>query len=113
MKVNGLDWSIVFTDRDEDLIINGVVHLGVTDRSTQTVYLNASLQGELLRKVLVHELTHVWIFSFGYELDRETEEMFCSFVDTFAEDIIDNSDRFLKESKDEYFIHSKRRFLQN
>ena len=89
MNVNGLNWKIVFTENENDLVVNGSVRLGVTDRNNLTVYLYDNLYGKLLRKVLIHELTHVWLFSYGYNLDVEFEEMLCSFVDTYARDILD------------------------
>lgn len=89
MTVNGIKWRIVFTDNPHDLELNGTVRLGITDRNTHTVYIHNSLQGDLLKKVLLHELTHVWLFSYGYDLSVEIEEMLCGFVDTFLFDLSD------------------------
>jgi len=43
-----------------------------------------------LRKVLLHELTHVWIYSYQYSLSVDEEEFICSFVDNYCDDIISN-----------------------
>lgn len=96
MNVNGLNWKIVFTENDNDLIVNSSVRLGVTDRNRLTIYLYDGLKGKLLRKVLIHELTHAWLFSYDYNLDVETEEMLCEFLDTYAESIIDEADEYLE-----------------
>ena len=96
MNINGLNWKIVFTENDNDLIVNSSVRLGVTDRNRLTIYLYDGLKGKLLRKVLIHELTHAWLFSYDYSLDVETEEMLCEFLDTYAENIIDEADEYLE-----------------
>lgn len=96
MNINGLNWKIVFTENDNDLIVNSSVRLGVTDRNRLTIFLYDGLKGKLLRKVLIHELTHAWLFSYDYDLDVETEEMLCEFLDTYAESIIDEADEYLE-----------------
>ena len=96
VHINGLIWKIEFTDNEQDLLVDEVVRLGVTDRNEQKIYLYNGLYGKELRKVLIHELTHAWLFSYGYRLDREIEEMLCSFLDSHAEDILLKAD-FLME----------------
>lgn len=89
MRVNNIDWRVIFTGNPDDLELNHTIRLGITDRKTQTVYLYDGLRGNLLKKVLLHELTHVWLFSYGYDLGVEVEEMICEFVDTYAENILE------------------------
>lgn len=96
MTVNGIKWRIVFTDNPHDLELNGTVRLGITDRNTHTIYIHSNLQGDLLKKVLLHELTHAWLFSYGYDLSVEVEEMLCGFVDTFLFDLSDTLDVLLE-----------------
>lgn len=96
MNINGLNWKIVFTENENDLVVNNSVRLGVTDRNRLKIYLYDKLTGNLLRKVLIHELTHAWLFSYDYNLDVETEEMLCAFLDTYAEDIITEADEYLE-----------------
>lgn len=96
MIVNGIKWNIVFTNNPYDLELNGTVRLGITDRNTHTIYIHNSLQGEMLKKVLLHELTHAWLFSYGYDLSVEIEEMLCGFVDTFLFDLSETLDTLLE-----------------
>lgn len=96
MVVNGIKWRVVFTNNVDDLELNGTVRLGITDRNTHTIYIHSNLQGDLLKKVLLHELTHAWLFSYGYDLSVEVEEMLCGFVDTFLFDLSDALDKLLE-----------------
>ena len=84
MIVNGLKWRVVFTDNPYNLIVDGTKRLGVTDREKLTVYLSDELYGDMLEKVLLHELTHVWLYSYGYDLPVGTEELISAFVDTYT-----------------------------
>ena len=89
MYINKIHWKIEFTDRDEDLYLDGVKRLGITDKRKHVIYLDNNLKGALLKKVLLHELTHAWLCSYDYDISVEFEEFLCSFVDTHAEEIID------------------------
>lgn len=104
MNVNGLNWKIKFTHNENDLIVDGSVRLGVTDRNRLTIYLYDNLYGNLLRKVLIHELTHAWLFSYDYELDVEFEEMLCNFVDTYAEEILYEAESLINKGFEKKFV---------
>lgn len=83
------------TSQDDLVRSDGTLTLGVTDKTVLTIYLYAKLKGELLRKVLLHELTHAFIFSYGYYLTIEEEEFICSFMDTYAWDLTSLTDNLL------------------
>ena len=109
IRVNNIDWQIIFTSNVNDLSTSsGNVTIGVTDNNTNTIYLYEKLRGKLLRKVLIHELTHAWIFSYGYYLTVEEEEFVCSFVDTYAEEIIFEAENLLNYFRKTY-LHSHRK----
>lgn len=88
--VNGIEWELIFTsdlsklERDD-----GSVTLGVTDTNSYIVYIWNRLNSKMTRKVLLHELCHVFIHSYGYVLDIEQEEFLCSFLDTHSDEIIE------------------------
>lgn len=94
--INGIEWNIVLTHDREDLKrSDGSVTLGVTDLNCTTIFLWDGLHGDLLRKVLIHEMSHAFVFSYGYTISVEEEEFLCSFIDTYAEDIISESESLL------------------
>lgn len=49
----------------------------------------------MLRKVVIHELSHAFVFSHEYELSLDEEEFLCSFIDTHAIDILSMADELL------------------
>lgn len=94
--INGFKWEVEFTDSTSDLArSDGSVALGVTDKNTGYIYLSSHLKGALLRKVLLHELCHAFIFSYGYYLTVEEEEFLCCFVDSYAYDMVTLADSLL------------------
>ena len=106
VRINGYDWRIKFTRDKRDLMrSDGVVTLGVTDRNDFTIYLFDGLKGDLLQKVIIHELTHAFIFSYGFYLTLEEEEFVCSFLDTYARDIIREADYMLKSGLRSMLYH--------
>ena len=96
ININGYDWNIIYTHNRKDLSrSDGSITLGVTDRSVLCIYLYDKLQGYMLRKVLVHELVHAWIFSYDIYLSVEQEEFVCRFIDTYGDDIFSKADELL------------------
>lgn len=92
LYVNGLWWNLVFTN-DWNLLYtdDGGLTLGVTDREKMCVFLYSGLGGALLRKVLMHEIGHVYMYSYGHFIPPEQEEFVCSFLDMYADMIVDDT----------------------
>lgn len=78
------DWNALVMD-------DGRATLGVTDKEKMCVFLYAGLRGNLLRKVLMHEIGHVYMFSYGYYIPPEQEEFVCSFLDMYADMIVSDT----------------------
>lgn len=98
VNINGLDWKIVFTNNFDELTrMDGTVTLGITDLGKQTIFLFNLLKGRMLRKVLIHELTHAFMFSYNFYLSVEEEEFICSFLDTYGDEIISNADGLINQ----------------
>lgn len=91
--INDILWNVVFTNNFDDLTrMDGTVTLGITDLDKQTIYLFSMLKGRMLRKVLIHELTHAFMFSYDFYLTIDEEEFVCSFLDTYGDEIINDTD---------------------
>lgn len=85
-------WQVKLVPANDPVLIDkmGVLTFGVTDPKTRCVYLSASLGRDARIKVILHEIGHCVIFSFGLqeEIHRivkkqywyEAEERICNFV---------------------------------
>ena len=90
--LNGRLWHICFVLPSDPMLLDRTNNqtLGTTDIRTNTVYLSSNLHGEELAKVLIHEMGHCALHSFGLidEIHRvvypeywiEAEEWICNFI---------------------------------
>ena len=90
--MNGYEWHILRVDPNDPRLVDRTrnVRLATTDPNDLCVYLSNELSGEMLTRVLIHELGHCAIFSYGleHEIHRfvkrrywvEAEESICNFL---------------------------------
>lgn len=66
--MNGDWWSVRWTDPVDPILVDrtNVLTCAVTDPDTMTIYLSNKLRGEFLTKVVLHELSHAMMISYGY-----------------------------------------------
>lgn len=66
--MNGLRWRVRFTYPTDPVLVDrtGTLTIGVTDSSTMTIYLSNQLSGNFLTTVVLHELSHAMMVSYGY-----------------------------------------------
>ena len=88
--INGIMWKLAFVSPNYPLLrrINGQYSIGACDNLTRTIYINDTLEGKLLKKVLCHELTHAAMFSYNVELSIEQEELVADLISTYGEEIV-------------------------
>ena len=88
--MNGIKWKVLFVKQDSEYLKTslGNYTVGMCDRTTQTIYISELLQGKFLRKVLIHEVCHSAMFSYGIDMSVEQEELFCDLVATYGDEII-------------------------
>ena len=89
-QINNKTWNIRRVQSDSPMLMrsDGSYTVGMCDRTTQTIYISELLQGKFLRKVLLHEITHSAMCSYGIDMSVEQEEMFCDLLATYGDEII-------------------------
>lgn len=90
--MNGDSWQVKFVDQYNPSLVDrtGKLRAATTDPNTWTVYLSSNLKGDFLTTVMIHELGHCAIYSFGllYEIHKmvrpefwiDAEEWICNFI---------------------------------
>lgn len=88
--VNNIYWKLAFVSPRFPLLkrLNGQYSIGACDNLTRTIYLNENLKGNLLKKVLCHELTHAAMFSYGVNLSLQQQQLIADLISTYGEEII-------------------------
>ena len=97
-KINGITWYMIRVRSDSPMLMrsDGSITVGMCDRETQTIYVSDSLHGRFLRKVLLHEICHSAMFSYGIDMSVDQEELFCDLLSTYGDEIIAITDSVFK-----------------
>lgn len=95
--VNGHTWHIMSVKPNDSILIrdDGIITLAVTDRATKTIYINNTLNYDKFRKVLLHELTHVYVFEYGLRFGLRQEERMADFIAVYGTRIIQTLDSII------------------
>ncbi len=97
IKINGLIFTILFNSKVE---IDGVDVLGKTDFITMQIYIRKNTPIEHQRKILMHELTHAYIYSYGFDYVELNTETMCEFVANYSDAIIRDTNKIMEEKQD-------------
>ena len=97
-KINGITWYMIRVRSDSPMLMrsDGSITVGMCDRETQTIYVSDALHGRFLRKVLLHEICHSAMFSYGIDMSVDQEELFCDLLATYGDEIIAITDSVFK-----------------
>ena len=101
-KINGITWYMSRVRSDSPMLMrsDGSITVGMCDRETQTIYVSDALHGRFLRKVLLHEIFHSAMFSYGIDMSVDQEELFCDLLSTYGDEIIAITDSVFKALSD-------------
>lgn len=88
-QMNGINWSVRLVRGDSPMLMrsDGSRTVGMCDRGTKEICISDMLQGAFLRKVLIHEVCHSAMMSYGIDMSVEQEELFCDLVATYGDEI--------------------------
>ena len=98
-RMNGVTWRIQYVLPNDSNLVDrtGMLTVATTDPATATVYISGELRGEFRKKVLIHELAHCAMISYGIvdqiavmtrpEYRVEMEETICNFLADYGERI--------------------------
>lgn len=121
--LNGYTWHIEFVNPNDPMLIDRTKSLRVatTDYSTHTVYLSTDLHGDFFVKVLLHELGHCAIYSFGLDVKIrqvvypeywiETEEWLCNYLWNYGFQIFRTLYKTMGSKALDYIPHELERFI--
>ena len=65
---NGFHWNVRWANPTDPILIDRTLTktVAVTDPDTMTIYLSNQLSGSFLTTVVLHELSHAMMISYGY-----------------------------------------------
>lgn len=107
--MNGIEWRVIFVSSSSPLLVDrtGKLTVATTDPKTHDICLSVALHGSFLSRVLVHELGHCAMFSYGLlravhrmvrpEYWVEAEEWICNFIADYGYGIFEIADSILSD----------------
>lgn len=103
-RIGIYDWTIKFvSDNDKGLEVDDTFGLqyafGTTDPSELCIYISRELNKQVIKSVLLHELTHAMLFSYSIQTDELTEESICYFMQAYGAELLAIHDRLVRKLK--------------
>ena len=97
--INNIYWKLAFVFPDYPLLqrVSGDYSIGAYDNLTRTIYINETLTGKLLKKVLCHEITHAAMFSYNVNLTIEQEQLVADLISTYGDQIVYITNKILNK----------------
>lgn len=101
LHINDIIWRIRFVSNYDSSLLktDGTYALGACYNNTKTIYINSNLYGNLLRRVLSHEITHAVIFSQNIVLDYEQEELFANLITNYGKEILELTELIINKGE--------------
>lgn len=98
-QINDIIWYIEFVDPYSYILQrnDGTYSVGCCSNFNKTIYLNQNLNGDFLKKVLTHEISHAALFSYNITLPLSIEEKIADLIATYGYEIIYLSDKIYRE----------------
>lgn len=102
-RINGITWYVKFVPSHDETLMrsDGTMAIGMCDSNMHTIYINETLSGRLLKKVLCHEITHAAMFSYDIDLTLEQEEVIADLIASYGEEIIHITDTIFNKLRRE------------
>lgn len=98
--VNGVTWRIARVSSGSACLkrSDGSETVGVTDGNTFTIYISNRLRGAFLRRVMAHELCHVFCMSYNIHMPIEQEEYLADWISLYGAELVYLLDEILSNN---------------
>lgn len=90
IRINNLKWKFSQLDeiKESFCVFEETECFGLTRYEDLSVEIKRTLPKDLKRRTLIHELTHVFLFSYGQEGEEYQEEDICKFTESHLDEIL-------------------------
>lgn len=99
IHINHLVWEVnIASTTDPELMVDGEMCRGTTWYGKQQIFLAAELNANTALRVIIHELTHAYLYSTQMRIPESfNEEEVCDFMACWAQDILVTADVVFQE----------------
>ena len=90
-EINGIIWQVAIVSPNHPALKmpNGNYAIGCCNTDNKTIYLSEEVWSNALqRELLIHEVAHAAIASYGYDLSHKEEEFVATFIHSHIDEIL-------------------------
>jgi len=92
--INKRNWNVKLVAEDSKYLCveEGEEVCGITSFAKATIYLNKEIDKDVMKDTIVHELTHAYLFTYGFnQFENFNEENVCDVFGAFCLDLSENA----------------------
>ena len=89
--INGLPYKVEIVEE-----VNLINCVGCFDAEKQLIQIKSSLSKDQRRKTFLHELTHAYIWCYGFSDVKFNNETICNFIGVYLEQMYKHLEEFIK-----------------
>lgn len=93
-------YTIELVNKNSEHLISNDPNIEILGRTLcleDHIYIRNDLSLQRLLSVIIHEITHAFVDAYGFAGRNYTEEELCTFLETYASDIVSIANTVLKE----------------
>lgn len=96
IRINKLDYKVFMVEPyNGSLLVDGTFRVGSCCKSTGEIYIQNKLEYEIMRRTIMHELTHAYVCAYGHDARKGyDEEDLCEFTANFSDSIVTTQTRY-------------------
>ena len=90
VTINNLEWNIIAENSDYN-------YLGTTSESRLEIHIASVPNTQVIRRTIIHEVVHAYLYSYGFPKNNFNEEDLCEFIANNLDAITQISDQVFDE----------------
>ena len=98
-KINGQNYKVFFVNSDDEKLYLEGQRIGKSYLLDGEIYIDKTLNDYYMKKVLIHEVTHAFLYNYGFSQVQFDKEVICDFLEYHAENIINQVEEILQKYK--------------
>ena len=96
-KIKNIPWKCLFVSQHDETNSDIKDNMGLTKFSGRTILIDDSLKEPDLSATIIHELTHAFIWEYGFYQATFTHEIVCDFFGVYGKEIININNLILSK----------------
>ena len=98
-KINKTKWTCLFVSQHDETNSSIRGNMGLTRYSDRVILIDSDIKEPDLTATVIHEITHAFIWEYGFAQVTFADEIVCDFFGVYGKDIIKIADIIVANNK--------------